>query len=200
MFYWIAYFLLWLLSKIFFPITVYGSKHIPASGNVIIASNHVSNLDPIILGLAYKRHTSYLAKDSLFRNKIFGFVLLKVSSAFPIKRNTGDIGALREALKRLSRGDSLVMFPEGTRKSALGEKQPQQGIGFLAVKSGVPVIPAYILGSDKVMPPGAKHLARAAVTVIFGKPLAFARQNEHYEEITSQIMQQIDFLPSSIKA
>jgi len=198
-FYWIAYFFLWLLSKIFFPLTVHGRNYIPPSGNVIIASNHISNLDPIILGLAYRRRISYLAKDTLFKNKIFSWVLFHVST-FPVKRNTADIGALREALKRLSRGGSLVMFPEGTRKSTMGEKEPQQGIGFLAVKSGVPVIPAYILGSDKVLPDGAKWLTPGKITVLLGEPIAFARPNKDYAHISSELMERIDSLKSSLKS
>ena len=193
MIYWIAYSLLWLLSKIFFPITVDGRKHLPA-GRVIIASNHVSNLDPILLGLAYQRRISYLAKDTLFKNKVFGFFLHQVS-AFPIKRNSSDIGALRQALKRLGSGDSLVMFPEGTRKGTGGPKEPQQGIGFLAVKSGVPVVPAYISGSDKVLPAGARRLTRWPVKVSFGAPLIFGDKN--YEQISSRIMQQIESLKAS---
>src|SRR5690349_24126744 len=159
MFYWFAYFLLWLSSKVFFPLSVRGAEHVPASGRVIIASNHVSYLDPIILGLAYRKRISYLAKDALFKNKLFGWILRNVE-AFPIKRESGDIGALREALKRLSRRSSLVVFPEGTRKGTVGQKEAHQGIGFLAAKSGVPVVPAYIVGSDKVLPVGAKWLKR----------------------------------------
>lgn len=192
MFYWFAYFLLFLISKVFFPLTVYGSEYVPASGNVIIASNHVSYLDPIILGLAYRRKISYLAKDTLFKNKVFGLVLHKVS-AFPVNRDSADIGALREALRRLSRSSSLVMFPEGTRKTDAGPKEAQKGIGFLASKSGVPLIPAYIVNSDKVLPVGAKFLRRSPVTVIFGEPLNFAN-NKDYESISRQIMQRIESL------
>ena len=192
MFYWIAYFLLWLLSRIFFPITVYGSKHVPTSGHIIIASNHVSYLDPIILGLAYRRRISYLAKHTLFKNKLFGFVLKKVE-AFPIKREIGDIGALREALKRLKNYTSLVVFPEGTRKGTVEDKEVRKGIGFLSAKSGVPVVPAYIVGSEHVLPVGAKRLKRHPIQVIFGEPLHFT-SNTDYEQISLQIMRQVEAL------
>jgi 1-acyl-sn-glycerol-3-phosphate acyltransferase len=195
MFYWVAYFFLWLGSKIFFPITVCGFRNIPAAGNVIIASNHVSYLDPVILGLAYRRRTSYLAKDSLFKNKIFGFILRNVSSAFPIKRETADIGALREALKRLKRKDSLVVFPEGTRKTDAGAGPAHEGIGFLASKSGVPVVPAYVVDSEKVLPVGAKWFTRGPVKVIFGEPLIF-RNDKNYQQIALRIMQRIQSLSS----
>src|SRR3990167_1505314 len=106
MFYWFAYFWVWLVSQIFFPITVYRANNLPRSGKAILASNHVSNLDPLILGLVFRRRISYLAKDTLFKNKVFAWILYHVS-AFPIKRNTSDFGALRESLRRLNRG-SLV--------------------------------------------------------------------------------------------
>jgi 1-acyl-sn-glycerol-3-phosphate acyltransferase len=192
MLYWFAYFLLWLLSKMFFPFRIFGREKIP-SGNMIIASNHTSNLDPVILGLAFHRHTSYLAKDSLFKNKIFGFILLHVSSAFPIKRNTADIGALKEAIRRLRKGGSLVVFPEGTRKATAEERKPQEGIGFLAIKSGVPVLPAYISGSDQVLPPGAKWFKRGAINVVFGEPVRFAPTKD-YANVSAQILERIDAL------
>jgi 1-acyl-sn-glycerol-3-phosphate acyltransferase len=188
MFYWFAFWILWLLSKIFSPITVCGKNKIP-SGNIIIASNHVSNLDPVLLGLAYGRRISYLAKDTLFSNKIFSWVLYHVS-AFPIKRNTADISALRMALKRLSKGDSMVVFPEGTRKA----NEPQQGIGFLAVKSGVPVVPAYIDGSDKVLPAGTEWPKRGPIKIIFGEPVIFSAENKDYAMISAEIMQRINAL------
>lgn len=191
MFYWFAYFGIWLCSRIFFPITVHGSRNLPRSGKVILASNHVSNLDPLILGLVFRRRISYLAKDTLFKNKIFAWVLYHVS-AFPIKRNSSDFGALRESLRRLEHG-SLVVFPEGTRKS----NEPQQGIGFLAVKSKVPVVPAYISGSDKAMPAGAKWPRRAPVQVVFGEPVYFSGSNKDYEQISAFLMKQIDSLKPS---
>jgi len=191
MFYWFAYSCIWLFSQIFFPITVLGRNNLPRSGKVILASNHVSNLDPLILGLTFRRRISYLAKDTLFKNKIFAWILYHVS-AFPIKRNTSDFGALRESLRRLEHG-SLVVFPEGTRKS----NEPQQGIGFLAVKSKVPVIPAYISGSDQAMPAGAKWPKRAPVKVIFGEPVYFSGSSKDYEQISASLMQQIESLKLS---
>ena len=116
MLYWTAHYLFCLLRMIYFPITLYGRENIPARGSFIFASNHLSNLDPMLLGLCSGRRLSYMAKDSLFKNKIIGFILSLVD-AFPINREGPDVRALRESLRRLKAGRPLVVFPAGTRGS-----------------------------------------------------------------------------------
>lgn len=189
MIYWISYFSLKLLSQFFFPIRVFGRDSLPSDGGFIIASNHASNMDPFILGLASKRRLSYVTKESLFKNRILRFLLYRVD-AFPIKRNTTDFRAVREALRRLKKGAPVVLFPEGTRKGINGQKKVQPGIGFIATKAGRPVVPTYISESEKVLPPGQKMLRRHRVTVIFGEPLYFTPE-EFYPDIASRIMEKI---------
>lgn len=190
MIYWFAHGLFWILSRVFFPVKVSGLHNLPQEGGFIFASNHESNLDPMIVGLASGRRLTYLAKESLFKNKVFAFFLRQVG-AFPINRSTRDIGALKEALKRLSEGRRLVIFPEGTRK--VDQKKVQPGIGFLAVKSCVPIIPTLIRGSEKVMPPGKKILTRSHVTVKFGVPKIYPGEAT-YPEIAQDIMNQVEIL------
>ena len=192
MIYWIAHVLLALLSKIFFPIKVSRAENIPTDGGMIIASNHLSNLDPMILGLASGRKLSYVAKDSLFKNKAFSFILYQVG-AFPIRRDSGDVGAIKEALRRLRNGGRLVIFPEGTRKSEGSEKKVQPGIAFLTVKSNCWVVPAFIKGSDKVLPPGAKFIRPGRIDVAFGKAVKYT-SSDSYPQIAVQIKQKIDEL------
>ena len=163
-----AYNLVKLTSKIFFPITVHGYEHVPRRGAFIIASNHRSYIDPLILGLSSRRRLSYVAKAEIFKNKMFAWVLHEVG-AFPIQRHAADLKALKEALRRLKGGSPLVVFPEGTRLSE--SKKVNPGVGFLAAKSGVPILPAFIHGSEGVLPPGAKFLRRHPVTVRFGNPV-----------------------------
>jgi len=190
MIYWIAHVLWWLLSRIYFPIRVEGSNNLPKQGGMILASNHESNLDPMIIGLATGRKLTYLAKESLFKNKIFSFFLRQVG-AFPINRSTRDIGALKEALTRLKKGRRLVIFPEGTRMS--DQKKVQPGIGFLAVKSGVPVVPTLIINSGKVLPPKKKMLERHPLVVRFGVPKIYPGEAT-YPDIAQDIMAQIEIL------
>ena len=194
MIYWIAHGIIAALSKIFFPITVYGFQNIPRRTPIIFASNHRSNLDPVLIGLASSRRLSYIAKESLFKNPAFSFILYQVG-AFPIRRDSGDAGAIKEAIKRLKKGGRVVIFPQGTRMVTLEEAKIQSGIGLLAVKSGAVIIPVYIDGSEKVMPPGAKFFKRSRINVSFGKPTNFSIE-EPYEAIARRTMDGIKALAS----
>ncbi len=195
MIYWISHFIFVAISKLFFPVRVKGLHHIPAKGSFILASNHLSNLDPMLLGIASRRKLSYIAKESLFKNKFFGFFLRKVN-AFPIKRDSLDIGAIKEALKRLRNSSPIVIFPEGTRTQTVEIKEPQPGIGLLAVKANVAVVPTLIDGSDKVLAPGQKMLRPGAITVSFAPPI-FCSTQDSYPQIASRIMQEIYNLRSA---
>lgn len=192
MVYGFGYFLCSLVSKIFFPLTVDGEENIPSSGGFILASNHQSNLDPFVIRLAAGRHLDFIAKDSLFKNRLLGFILSQWG-AFPLRRESRDIGAVKEALKRLRQGHGLVIFPEGTRiKKDLRKFLP--GVALLSVKGQVPVIPTFVKGTIHVHAPGSRWLRRHPVTVYFGKAVEHFSQ-ESYQETTSRIMQAIRALP-----
>ncbi len=193
MIYWISYDIIKIIGQIFSPRTILGKEHVPKQGAFILASNHRSNLDPLLIGLCFNRRISYMAKDSLFHHPIMRSFLHKVE-AFPIRRDTADIGALREALRRLKRGLPVVVFPEGTRQGSGKEGKIQPGIGFLATKSGVPVVPVHIDGSEKVLPPKAGMMRRARVAVSFGKPVVFP-EKQAYPEMVASIMKEIEALP-----
>ncbi len=192
MFYWFSFFIIRMLGAIFSPRTVIGKNNIPREGAFIVASNHVSNLDPFLVGLSLQRRTSYMAKDVLFRNIILKWMLQHVE-AFPVRRGSADVWALRETLRRLKRGMPVVMFPEGTRQTSTTEKKILSGIGFLTVKGNVPVVPVHIDGSDKVLPPGEKYPKRNRVTISFGKPLMFSKE-QSYSEIVTHVMNEIQAL------
>ena len=192
MIYYISYFFLKILSVFFYPITVVGRENLPARQGFIIASNHISNMDPFILGLASRRRLSYVAKDSLFYNKLLRYLLYRVD-AFPIKRGGADFRAMRETLRRLKKGAPIVLFPEGTRQTTGVGRKIHEGIGFIVAKAGVPVIPAYIKDSEKVLPQGGRILKRHRVTVIFGEPLYFAK-HQSYSDIAHQVMERVSSL------
>lgn len=197
MVYWIGYFLTQILCLIYCPRKIYGKENIPARGGFILASNHISNVDPNILGSSFFRRLSYVAKESLFKNKFLSFMLHQVG-AFPINRDTADLGAIKETLRRLKQGSPVLIFPEGTRTREASSREVQAGIGLIAVKSGVPVIPAFVEDSDKVMPPGSKFFKRHLVKVYFGKPLYFTK-GQPYQDIAQQIMAAILSLPGQYK-
>lgn len=172
-----------------FPCRVEGLANLPRGG-FIFASNHVSNLDPMLIGISSRRRLSYMAKDSLFKNSFFSWVLHQVG-AFPVKRGSADVGAMREALKRLKSGCPVVVFPEGTRRKSEAQAKAHAGIGFLALKSGLPVVPVFIRDADKVLPPGSKFPRRHLIKVRFGAPVTYSKQDP-YPLIADQILRQIN--------
>lgn len=194
MFYRMAKCLVSVLSWVYFPISITGREHIASQGGFIIACNHHSYLDPVIMGSIMGRPISYMARESLFRNWLFARIM-RALGAFPVNRNTADIRSLREAMRRIRNGIPVCVFPEGTRLATSREKG-NPGIGFLAVKTGVPVIPVFIRGSDHVLPPGAKWFRRKRVDVLIGKPMWFTK-SQNYTEIVHQIMQTVRALPTN---
>jgi len=182
-----------LIRIFFFPLNVYGQKNIPSKGAFILASNHRSHLDPIIIPICCARRISFLAKDSLFKNKIFGWYLKKLE-AFPIKRETSDIRAIKEIIRRLQSNLPVLMFPEGTRVREGAESEVQAGIGFIAFKTGLPVIPVYVSGTDKVFPPGSRTVKRYPAVVRFGEPISFLKSDLPYLKIAEKIMEKVESL------
>jgi 1-acyl-sn-glycerol-3-phosphate acyltransferase len=193
MVYYIVYFFTKFVSFFLFPRTIYGKEHIPLTGGVIFASNHVSNLDPVVLGVSCIRRMNFMAKDSLFKG-FLGWLLVKLGS-FPVKRGEADLSALKEAIKRLKKGKALLIFVEGTRRIGNELSQAQPGVGFIAVKAGVPVIPVYINGTQDVMPPGSKTVTRKPVTVRFG-PAVKTNPQDSYQQIADSILKDIYSLQS----
>ena len=178
-----------LLSLLWFPRTVKGWEYVPKQGAYILASNHISNLDPPILGISTPRRLRFMAKIELFEPSIRGWWLKKLW-AFPIRRGEGDFGALKQALKYLKEGDPVLLFPEGTRRMDDKPLTPQPGVGFLAMKSQVPIVPVYVKDSNRAMPPGAKFFTRACVSVTYGKAF-HVTDCPTYEAASQKILDEI---------
>jgi len=188
MIYYITYFLTKFLSWLYFPFTAYQTDNIPRRGAFILASNHISNLDPVLLGISSVRRLNFMAKVELFKGAL-GFFLTNLG-AFPIKRGEADFGAMREAIRRLKDGRVILIFVEGTRR--IGNEQPkaQAGVGFLAMKSGVPIVPVYVQGTNNVMAPGTKFFKRGRVYATYGKPFT-VKDAPTYEEASQRILDNI---------
>ena len=177
------------ILKIFFGYKVVGRENIPKQGGCILAGNHLSYIDPAVLGSGFARRISFMAKEELFR-KFFARVWLNGVGAFPVKRNAADLSALKEALKRVKAGGMLALFPEGGRVQDTFSSSPHAGIGFLAVKLDCPIIPVFIQGTDKVLPRGAKFTRFHKVSVRYGRPIQIDRARD-YGTIAEDIMQGI---------
>lgn len=189
-----------LLFKILFRVRVRGKENIPKSGNFLIASNHVSFLDPIAVGVASPRPLNFMARDDLFNNKAFGW-LIKNLNTFPVKREEkDDIGAIREALRRLKKGDGLVIFPEGGRGDSDRLREGKIGVALLAYKSGAPIIPALVKGADKALPKDARFIRLKPISVTFGRSILASElalkgdKKDRYKEVTEMVMDAISKL------
>jgi 1-acyl-sn-glycerol-3-phosphate acyltransferase len=170
-----------------------GKENIPEKGGFLIASNHTSYLDPVVVGVACPRPLNYMARHDLFANSLFSFIL-KHSRAFPVKRKSADLGALKEAMRRLKNGEGLLVFPEGARQTDVEGSQGEAGVGFLAAKAGVPVIPAFVSGTDRALPRNAKFIKIATdIRVCFGKQINIEGRMP-YQDITKRIMDNIRHL------
>ncbi len=145
-----------------------GTDAIPASGPVIIASNHISNWDPVLISLGCRRDVHFMAKDELFRNPLaaafFGAV-----NAIPIRRGVLDRRALRAASELLRGGNVLLMFPGGTRDKSGEVRDPKSGVGFIACMNKAPVVPACITGADSL---ARSFINGTRLEVTFGPPIA----------------------------
>lgn len=154
-----------------------------------MASNHFSYLDPIALGVASPRKLSFMARHDLFCAPLFSW-FISALGAFPVKRDSADLSALKKAMHRVKNGNVLVLFPEGTRRFDVTSQEPYAGIGFLAAKLNAPVIPVGISGTDKALPRGSKFIRLKKVSVQFGKPISIDKK-ESYKDIARLIMQNI---------
>jgi 1-acyl-sn-glycerol-3-phosphate acyltransferase len=156
-----------IVSTRVFDLKVYGAHHVPRSGGVLIVSNHQSYLDPVALAAKLRRPLSFLAKSELFEVSGFGW-LIRNLNAFPVRQGEGDVGAVKETIRRLQEGHALNIFPEGSRSSD-GEIAPiLPGIGLIVRRAGVPVVPAVIHGSFDAWPRGAKMFRAHPIRVEFG--------------------------------
>ncbi len=175
-----------LIYKILFPVQVTGFDNIPSKGPVIICSNHISWWDPPLLGSIIHRKVYAMAKEELFKYFLFGKII-RYMGAFPVKREVADRRALKEALKVLSEGSVLILFPEGTRSKIGKVQKPLPGIGFIALKSKAPVVPVAIKGPYKLFKP---------VKVKIGVPMSFNHYSQKdkgktADEISLKIMRNI---------
>lgn len=168
------------LNFIFFGIYglhVEGSENVPEKGAIIVAPNHKSDWDPPLIGVAFKtRIIHYMAKEELFKNPVFGWVLRQFGT-FPVKRGTVDRTAIRQAMKELKAGNPLGIFPEGTRIRKEGFGRFHSGMASLALMTGTPVIPVAVIGS-RDMPKRKGPLA-----VLIGKPVPVEKQRATDEKV-----------------
>jgi 1-acyl-sn-glycerol-3-phosphate acyltransferase len=166
------------LMRLLFRLEVVDPGLVPATGPVLIVSNHVSVLDPPLVGGSSPRPLFFMAKEELFRIPLFGR-LIRSLNARPVRRDGSDMRALKAALALLQEGRAILVFPEGTRgEEGRPPRAGKPGVGMLAVLSGAPVVPVYVSGSGNALPRGRALPRLAKVRVTFGPPLIFKTEGK----------------------
>jgi 1-acyl-sn-glycerol-3-phosphate acyltransferase len=165
---------------------VVGPDNVPRTGPLIICPNHSGTIDPpMVPAFVPRNDTRSMAKSEYFRGG-FVEVLFRAYHAFPVVRHTADRAALKYSFDLLKQGHALIMFPEGTRvESGLLEK-PEPGAGFIAQKSGCPVLPVALTGTRECLPKEARWPRRTPVSVTFGKPFVVAQKREDGTRISHE--------------
>lgn len=144
-----------------YKITYVGRENIPQDGGYIIACNHQSGVDPIILGRGVKRTIHFMAKEELFENEALG-IFIKHLNAFPVRRGQGDTAAVEFAEEIVRKGYVLGIFPEGTRSKDFKPARGKSGTALIAKVTGADVLPVSIYTSDR-------YKKGTRLTVRFGK-------------------------------
>ncbi len=183
-------------AKLLFGLRIQKKDEIPYVENFIYASNHKSNADPPVIAGTVTRELAFVAKRKLFKLPLLG-ALIRSLNAFPTRRDMFDRGAMEHCLSELNRGLSLLIFPEGhrIRGEDLGPGKP--GIGYIALNSGVAVVPVFLSGTGNLK---SAFLRRPRITVIHGRPIRLADPSkidptsENCREFTNMVMCAIDGL------
>jgi 1-acyl-sn-glycerol-3-phosphate acyltransferase len=189
---WFWYAMLWCpcyaISQVWFRYRFRGKGHVPASGPVLLVSNHQSNLDPVLVGLACPRQLKYLARQGL---SFWPFSLwIRSLGAVPIDRERGAIGGIRVTLDLLKKGNAVLVFPEGSRTpdGKLHEFLP--GFCLLARRSGATIVPVAIDGAFGALPRGSAFARPHPITLAFGpaitKEQAAGLSDDHLTAMVGQ--------------
>jgi 1-acyl-sn-glycerol-3-phosphate acyltransferase len=158
------------VAKLFGSIRIVDGHKVPTSGAFVVAPVHRSNIDFALTSLLTKRPMRYMGKDSIWKSKPLGR-FVSMLGAFPVHRGTADRESLRACIEIIEGGSPLVMFPEGQRRTGDVVEDLFDGTAFVAAKTGVPIVPVGIGGSERMMPKGAKFLKRTQLVMVVGDPI-----------------------------
>jgi 1-acyl-sn-glycerol-3-phosphate acyltransferase len=165
-----------------------GTDNMPYSGPAIVITNHKANIDPVICGMVFDRPLRYMAKKELFGNAALRKLIVALG-AFPIDRGAGDRAALTTSLDVLKEGEVLLMFPEGHRQRDDAVHEFLPGVGMIALRSGAPVVPMAMDGTQRMVRDGRPGLP--ALRILVGPPLDLSdisgRNSKAYQEAARRI-------------
>lgn len=162
-----------------------GREQVPRRGALMVCANHSSNVDPPMVPAFLPRPDSWsMAKAEWFQG--LRGLIFTAYHAFPVVRHSADRAAIRRALAILGRGETLIMYPEGTRVREGGLQRAEPGAGFLALQAKVPVQPVALIGTRAIFPAGTTLPRRAPMRLRFGSPFKLARHRPDGRRVTNQ--------------
>lgn len=180
------------LIKFLFQIKTSGKENEPPHGPYIICSNHISFADVILIGAVIKQPVRFLAKAELFKIPVLG-AFFKAMGAFPIKRGTADVGAIKNSIKLLSENEIVAVFIQGTRcpGKELSETETKSGAAMIAYRAGVPVLPIYIDAKNNKLKLFRRNTVRIG-RLISTEEMAFeSGSKSEYDRVTKMIFDRI---------
>ncbi|MHC4148609.1 MAG: lysophospholipid acyltransferase family protein [Planctomycetota bacterium] len=183
-----------IFCRFFFNLRIYGKENVPNQGAFILVCNHQSLLDPVFAGIPLKQHLHFLARDTLFTNRFFGWLIASVNT-IPVKRGQADLSAIKAIIERLKSGDGACLFPEGTRTED-GKIAPfKPGFGLLCRRAEAAIVPVMIDGAfecwprhKKIFSPGAEITIRYG-TAINPEQVRSISDRKLAEDLTSTLRQ-----------
>jgi len=158
------------LARPYFRLEIHGREHVPSHGPFVLAPVHRSNLDFILAATVTRTRMRYMGKASIWKWR-WGGKFVSMLGAFPVHRGAADREALRTCLAVIENGEPVVMFPEGTRRSGPVVEDLYEGPTYVAARTGVPVVPVGIGGSDRAMPVGSKLIRPHKIVLVVGEPI-----------------------------
>ena len=180
-------------------VRVFNRRYEPSEGGVLYVCNHQSFLDPPLAAFALQRPMHFMARDTLFKGGPFQ-KLIESLNAFPVKRGKGDTGAMKEALRRLKRGNPLVLFPEGTRTKdgKIGKFRP--GMSLLAQRGAKWTVPVLIDGAYECWPRSQKLPSLGNIVIQYGRPIPQEQTHQlDAQELADTLRQQLIEIQADVR-
>ncbi len=183
------------VAKASFNYEVVGKDRLIDEGGALVVCNHVSFLDPPLVGIAHDNGVFFLARKTLFKG--FTAWLYPRWNSVPIDQENPDMSSLKNIIKLLKSGERVVMFPEGERSWDGKMLEAKAGVGLIISKAKVPVLPVRLFGAHEALPRGASFWKRKQVTLVVGEPIEFtekelkAKGRDAYQEIADKVISEI---------
>lgn len=183
------------IAHVWFDHKVIHPERLIEDGPALIVCNHVSFIDPPMVGIAYRKPIWFLARKSLFRG--FGAWLYPRLNVIPVDQEQPDMTGLKNIIRLLQKGERVLLFPEGSRSWDGAPQAGEPGVGLVIAKTGVPVQPLRLFGAHEAMPRGTTLPRPGRVRLVVGHPVVFsaeeraARDRDGYTRLSNQVMQAI---------